>query len=188
MLTALRMELGNLEELRNMNEEQFQEHLEQARSLTAQTLHAVRDLAMGLRPSMLDDLGLGPALEWQAREFSHRSGVPIDARIDGNLDHLPDLHRTCLYRIVQEALTNCARHSAAKNIGITLHGNKDHVSVTIQDDGVGFLPEQPAGKGLGLIGIEERVRELGGKMTIRSQPQQGTHLEVRIPLRQELPL
>jgi signal transduction histidine kinase len=182
MLTAMRMELGNLEQLRNSNGDQFGAHLEDARRLTGQALQLVRDLAMGLRPSMLDDLGLAPALEWQAREFSRRSGLPVTAQIDGLLDQLPDTHRTCVYRVVQEALTNCARHSKAKTIRITLHGDKHWVSLVVQDDGVGFAPDKSSAKGLGLIGIEERVQELGGKVAIFSQPQRGTLLQVEIPL------
>jgi signal transduction histidine kinase len=87
-LTALRMELGNLGRLRKTGDGEFQEHLEGSRQLAGEALQVVRDLAMGLRPSMLDDLGLAPALEWQAREFYRRSGVPVTVQIDGNLDPL----------------------------------------------------------------------------------------------------
>ncbi len=108
-LTALRVELGNLEALRNgASDRQFLEHMEDAKTLAEQTLRAVRDLAMGLRPSMLDDLGLGPALQWQAREFSRRTGTLVQVSLDGLPESLPDGYRTCLYRVVQEALTNCA--------------------------------------------------------------------------------
>ena len=182
MLTAMRMELGTLEQLRAADGERFQQHLEEAKQLAGQMLYVVRDLAMGLRPSMLDDLGLAPTLEWQAREFSRRSGVPVTTKTDGNLDHLSDLHRTCIYRVVQEALTNCARHAKAKSIRITLRGDQNWLSLTVQDDGVGFVPQKPSGKGLGMIGMEERVGELGGKVVIFSQPQTGTLLQVDIPL------
>lgn len=185
-LTALRMELGNLGRLRKAGDGEFQEHLEGTRQLAGEALQVVRDLAMGLRPSMLDDLGLAPALEWQAREFYRRSGVPVTVQIDGNLDPLSDSHRTCVYRVVQEALTNCARHSMASSIRIALHGDGETLSLTIQDDGLGFNSEKPSGRGLGLIGIEERVRELGGKTTIFSQPQKGTLLQMEMPLTPEV--
>jgi signal transduction histidine kinase len=181
MLTAIRMEIGNLEQLRGADERLFLQHLEGARTIAAEALQVVRNLAMGLRPSMLDDLGLGPALEWQAREFSRRSGIPVSLEVDGLLEDLPDPHRTCIYRVVQEALTNCARHSKAQNVRITFHADRERLSLTIQDDGVGLSSHPATLKGLGLIGIEERVRELGGRVTIVSQPQKGTLLQVDVP-------
>jgi len=185
MLTALRVELRNLEELRQAPDEQFRERLEDARRLAESALRTVRDLAMGLRPSMLDDLGLGPAVQWQAREFSRRYGVPVTVAMDGKLEDLPERQRTCVYRVVQEALTNCARHAHARQIRVTIHGREDSLIVTVQDDGVGFDPGEAAGRGLGLLGIQERVRELGGKVNIFSQPGRGTLLTVEVPLRGE---
>ena len=186
MLTALGMELGNLAPLRNSSPEQFQEHLEDAKRLTADTLRSVRDMAMGLRPSMLDDIGLGPALEWQGREFSRRGGVPVTVQLDGTLDHLPEAHRTCIYRVVQEALTNCAKHARAKNIRIAVYGREDAVSVSVQDDGLGFWPETAPHKGLGLIGIQERVRGLDGQVSVVSHPNRGTLIRAEIPLRNKV--
>jgi signal transduction histidine kinase len=181
MLTGMGMELANIESQRTSSPEKCHAHLEEARRLNAETLRSVRDLAMGLRPSMLDDLGLGPALEWQGREFSRRSGVPVSVQIDGVMDPLPETHRTSIYRVVQEALTNCGRHARAKSIRVSVHGAPDRVSLTIQDDGVGFDPGAARGKGLGLLGIQERVRELGGTLEIVSQPHKGTMLKVEVP-------
>lgn len=187
MLTALRMEIGSLGELRDANAEEFQVHWKEAKGLAEQVMRTVRDMAMGLRPSMLDDLGLGPALEWQAREFARRSGITVDVEIDGTLEELPESHRTCVYRVVQEALTNCARHAQPGRIRITLHGRAESVSLTVQDDGVGFTPGPASRRGLGLIGIEERVRELGGEVAVVSQPGRGTLLRVEIPTAREVP-
>lgn len=181
MLSAMTMELGNLESS-IASPEKLRARLEEARRLNADTIRGVRDLAMGLRPSMLDELGLGPALRWQGREFSRRSGVPVTVQIDGELGGLPDVHRTCIYRIVQEALNNCARHARAKNIRISAYGRPDRVQLSIQDDGVGFDSEEADSRGLGLIGIEERVRELDGKVAITSHPSKGTILEVEVPV------
>ena len=183
MLTGIRMELANLASSRNGQPERFSERLEEAKRLTERVLHEVRDLAMGLRPSMLDDLGLGPALEWQGREFARRAGVPVTVQVDGALENLPDSHRTCIFRVVQEALTNCARHAHARNIRVSVHGRGDAVCVIVQDDGVGFDPKETAGRGLGLIGIEERVRELNGNMSVVSQPRKGAVLRAEIPVR-----
>jgi signal transduction histidine kinase len=182
-LTALRMELANLEELRDSPGEEFPNRLKEAKQLVEQTLASVRNLAMGLRPAMLDDLGLGPALEWQGREFSRHSGIPVNVEVGGALDGLPDAYRTCVFRIVQEALTNCARHARAKTIRVAVHGRQDAVFLSVQDDGVGIAGSESSGPGLGLIGIEERARELGGAVTIYSQPDKGTTLRVEIPLR-----
>jgi signal transduction histidine kinase len=187
MLTALRMEIGNVEQLRHTHSGEFQEHVTAAKALAEQTLRTVRDLAMGLRPSMLDDLGLASALKWQAREFTRYAGVPVDVRIEGSLDQLSEDHRTCIYRIVQEALTNCARHAAAKSIRISLQGHNDILALAVQDDGVGFSLAPDDEPGLGLLGIEERVRELGGKMSIESQAEKGTLLKVEIPSSREVP-
>ncbi|MCS6953185.1 MAG: sensor histidine kinase [Bryobacterales bacterium] len=185
MLTALRMELGSLGSLRDSPQD-FERHLREAKTLAEQTLAAVRDLATGLRPAMLDDLGLGPALEWQARDFARRSGIPVTVEIDGSLEGLPESHRTCVFRIVQEALTNCARHARAQNIRVAVHGGPEKLSLMVQDDGVGLAPREAGGRGLGLLGIQERVRELGGSMTIRSQAQRGTLLQVEIPTPREV--
>jgi signal transduction histidine kinase len=95
------------------------------KELVYRTVTAVRDLAMGLRPSVLDDLGLVAALEWQVREFRRRSGILVNLNLEGELTALPDGHRTCLYRIVQEALTHCGRHSEAKHVELTIQGGKD---------------------------------------------------------------
>lgn len=181
MLTALRMELANLEGIRHAPGEQFTERVREAKQLAEQTLMSVRNLAMGLRPSILDDLGLAPALEWQGREFSRRGNLPVEVTVDGDLDGLPDAHRTCVFRIVQEALTNCARHAQARSVRVAVHGGPDAIAVSVQDDGVGFAGADAAARGMGLIGVQERANELGGTMTIRSEPGKGTTLHVRIP-------
>jgi signal transduction histidine kinase len=181
MLTALSMELGNLEELRSTPGEEFAGHLEEAKKLNQETLRTVRSISSGLRPSVLDELGLAPALQWQAREFSRRSGVPVDLLLDGDLE-VPDEHRTCVYRIVQEALTNAARHARAKSIRVTLHGGGEALSLAIEDDGLGFDVQRVRGRGLGLLNIEERVRELGGHVQFLSAPNRGTLMRCEIPV------
>lgn len=178
-LTALGIEIGNIERLRNSTE--FAEHVADAKGLAQETLKTVRNLAMGLRPSLLDDSGLVPALKWQVREFSKRMNVSVDLQIDGGLDDLPENVSTCVYRVVQEALTNCARHARASHIRVSVHGQSDYLSLAIQDNGVGFSPGLVS-SGTGIIGMEERVRELGGSLKIDSQPHRGTLLTVGIPM------
>jgi len=183
LLTALRMELGNMERARNAAQEPPDSHLEQAKKLAESTLRTTRDIAMGLRPTMLDVLGLGPALEWQAREFTRRYRIPIQLQIDGNIGEVPDPHRTYLYRIVQEGLTNCARHSQAKNIRVSLEDANGQLAVRVEDDGVGFDAHAGVVYGLGLLGMSERVRELCGNISIQSKPGQGTRIAVTLPLK-----
>jgi signal transduction histidine kinase len=188
VLTGLSMELGNLEIDASRLPGKFREHLNSAKRLTAETLRLVRDLAMGLRPSMLDDLGLEAALEWQGRQFSRQIGVPVVVESYGQLEDLPESHRTCIFRIVQEALTNCARHANASNIHVSVYGESDSVEVTVRDDGVGFDPDSQLGAGIGLLGLRERVRELGGIASIHSQIHKGTSINARVPVHKEIPV
>ncbi|MEO8132165.1 MAG: ATP-binding protein [Bryobacteraceae bacterium] len=186
MLTALSMELGNIEELLPSRDEQIITHVEEAKKLNQETLRAVRNISSGLRPSVLDELGLVPALRWQAREFSRRSGVPVDLQLDGEIVDLPEEYRTCIYRVVQESLTNSARHAQARLIRVTLHGGMDMLCLTVEDDGKGFDVQQARGRGLGLLNIEERVRELGGRVQFDSRPSRGTQLRCEIPIPKEV--
>src|SRR5439155_3482837 len=151
MMTALGMELGNLEAIRTGNLETFRSRIEDAKRLNADAMRTIRDLAMGLRPSMLDDIGLEAALQWQGREFSRHTGVPATVRVDGSLDYLSDTQRTCIYRVVQEALTNCARHAKARNVRVSVSKERNGIVVLVRDDGTGFSPSLRGG--LGLLGI-----------------------------------
>ena len=181
LLTALRMELGNMERNRIAAGEELDPHLDQAKKLAESTLRTTRDIAMGLRPAMLDVLGLGPALEWQAREFTRRYRIPIQLQIEGDIKDVPDPHRTYLYRIVQEGLTNCARHAQAKNIRVSLEDADGKLTACVQDDGVGFDQHRGVVQGLGLLGMAERVRELCGNISIQSEPGKGTRISVVLP-------
>lgn len=181
MLTALRMELGRAERMRAVTGDGFAAAVAECKHLSETMMRTVRDISLGLRPSMLDDFGLRPALEWHARDFSRRYGVPIDLKVTGAFDALAEAHRTCIYRVVQEALTNCARHARASYITIELQEVVGSIELTIQDNGVGFV-KGSHGSGLGLVGIDERVRELSGTVTIRSKPDTGTTLHITIPV------
>jgi len=137
----------------------------------------VRNMALLLRPSMLDDLGLIPALKWHAREITRRTGLPVKMIADEIGDDLADSYRTCMYRFVQEALNNCARHAQATEARVVVRQDADGLSVSVQDDGIGFDPRKE--KGMGLLGMEERVERLGGLFRIESQPGQGTLVSIR---------
>jgi signal transduction histidine kinase len=183
MLTALRMELGKAERVRSSNGDGFASSVADCKRIIDTVMASVRALSMGLRPTMLDDFGLGSALEWHVRDFSRRYDVPVFLTVEGEVDRLPEPHRTCVYRVVQEALTNCAKHAQAKRVDVTLRDLNGHLRLTIRDDGVGVeLSEDRRGGGLGLVGIEERVREVQGVVSIRSRAGAGTTLEIDIPV------
>jgi signal transduction histidine kinase len=184
LLTALRMELGRIERVGKGANAVLGNTVAECRQLVDNMVHTVRDLALGLRPSMLDDFGLEPALEWLARDFTRRSHVPVELVVSGPLEALGDQHRTCAYRIVQEALTNCVRHAKATQISVTLRADADALSVSVRDDGVGLDPGRRA-RGFGLRGIEERVRELGGSIQLSSGIGKGATLSVQLPLSTE---
>jgi signal transduction histidine kinase len=182
-MTALGIEIANLEKLRSAaTPEVFRARIEEAKKLNADAMRSIRDLAMGLRPSMLDDLGLEPALQWQGREFSRHTGVPANVQVSGVLDELSDSQRTSIYRLVQEALTNCARHAKAKNVLVSVQAKDNQVIVVVQDDGIGFEASARSRSGLGLLGIQERVQALEGSLKIASERNKGTVLRAEIPL------
>jgi signal transduction histidine kinase len=181
VLTGLRMELGRLERLTAPSTPQVGPVVAGCKELVDDMFRTVRNLALGLRPSMLDDFGLQAALEWHVRDFTARYAITVNLKIEGHFDTLPDKHRTCVYRVVQEAMTNCARHAHAQTIDVVVRALAGQLSVTVTDDGVGLDPDKRR-DGLGLRGIEERVKELQGAMTISPEPANGTTLTIRLPL------
>jgi signal transduction histidine kinase len=179
-LTALGMELGKLQ--KELLGEGLGEQVSEAKRLNSSAMRAIRDLAMGLRPSMLDDFGLEPALQWQGREFSRHTGVPASVHVENLPDGLSDAHRTTVYRIVQEALTNCAKHARATHVQVTVSGRENRIELQIKDNGVGIDAKSRSDFGLGLLGIEERVQELEGKLNVSSTAGHGTALQITIPV------
>ncbi len=180
VLTALRMELGRIDRQRSPHDRQIATAVVECKGLVDRMFSTVRDLALGLRPSMLDDFGLQAALEWHVRDVISRSRVKVDLEMDGDLDQLPDRYRICLYRAVQEALTNCLRHAQAAAIHTSVRHRGDSLEADVVDNGVGF-DGVSLGPGLGLRGIGERVRELHGEMTIGPAGDSGTRLSIRLP-------
>jgi signal transduction histidine kinase len=178
-MSAMLVELGRLEAA-PLESGIRRDRLQTVRRMAEASVGMVRNMALLLRPSMLDDLGLIPALRWQAREVTRRTGLKVKMVADELADGLPDSHRTCVYRVVQEALNNCAKHSQATEIRVIVRQNQDGLSVSVQDDGIGFDPRQE--KGMGLLGMEERVERLGGLLSIESQPGNGTVLSIDFPL------
>jgi len=129
---------------------------------------------------MLDDFGLVPALNWHAREMTKRTGLNVVLTADEAADDLPDEHKTCIYRLVQEAVNNAARHASARTVQVELRREEDRVHVSVRDDGAGF--DTRIVRGLGLLGMEERVRRLGGRIAVDSQPGRGTAILAELPV------
>jgi signal transduction histidine kinase len=181
VLTALRMELGRIDRARPLIDSRSADAVAECRRLVDQMFRTVRDLALGLRPSMLDDFGLQPALEWYVRDVARRYGIDVEFDVRGDLDVLPERHRTCVYRAVQEALTNCVRHAKAQTVTVSVVGTNDRLDVAVVDDGIGLDPVRRR-DGLGLRGIEERVKELHGTVTIGGAAGAGTTITITLPV------
>jgi signal transduction histidine kinase len=181
VLTALRMELGRIERSRAPADARVGVAVAECKNLVDDMFRTVRDLALGLRPSMLDDFGLQPALEWHVRDLTSRCDMDVELNMDGDFDILPDRYRTCVYRAVQEALTNCVRHAKARAINVSVTSHGDHLDASVTDNGIGFDSARLR-NGLGLRGIEERVKELHGALTISNADGGGARLAIRLPL------
>jgi signal transduction histidine kinase len=179
-LSALLVETGNTTALLPPASDDLRRHLESIKHLAESSVNVIRNMSLLLRPSMLDDLGLVPALEWQAREVSKRTGLRVRVSADESADNLPDEHKTCIYRVVQEALHNCARHAQARGVDVVVRDQPEKILLTIADDGHGFEARQV--RGLGLLGMEERVTHLGGSFEVNSQTGQGTQVKVELPI------
>ncbi len=196
VLTSLLISLAVLEE--SITTPEARDRIADTRALAHKTLRAIRNLSIDLRPSALDDLGLLPALRWYIKEYQQKCSIEVEFQATDFKERLPAEIETALYRIVQESLTNTARHANARKVYITLKEEVNAVYATISDDGCGFdiqalqktsVQERGSGlesgsglgRGLGLIGMQERAILLDGSLEITSHPGQGTKVEVRIP-------
>ena len=180
-LTGVLLEMANLSTLiRTRDPETVAAKAAEIKREVENSIGVVRNMALLLRPSMLDDLGLVPALQWQAREISKRSGIWVKVDAVSVSEDLPEEHKTCVYRIVQEALHNCVQHAAARHVKVGVEQQAEGLRLAIEDDGKGFDAQQ--GRGMGLLGMQERVGYLGGTFEVESAPGKGTTLKVTLPL------
>lgn len=182
MLTGLKLKLANISTL---PKDKVLEQLKQAQAMTSDLINKVRQLSLDLRPSMLDDLGLLPAVQWLTTQYSSQTGIQVGLthkNLEGKR-FSSELEITA-YRIIQEGLTNIARHAQVKKAKLDIHGGSQLIKVQIIDHGIGFNPVAILHKHetSGLSGIRERVAMLGGKFTIQSKPRQGTILTVELPI------
>ena len=180
-LTALKMDLAWVIRRMTTNGQIAEKLAEMVRACDA-IIGTVRRISAELRPGILDDLGLAAAIEWQVEEFTKRTGIPCELR--STLGH-PQLERdlaTALFRIFQEALTNIARHASASRVRVALDLERGRLKLEVEDDGVG-VPENAGKTSLGLLGMRERARRLGGECDIRRLEPRGTLVRVAVPLR-----
>jgi two-component system, NarL family, sensor histidine kinase UhpB len=149
--------------------------------LVNQAMEELAGLARQLRPAALDDHGLVPAIETQLKRFASRTGVEVRLAVRGDPSRLDGDQQTAIYRVAQEALTNVGRHAGATCVEVELSANGRGAELRVRDDGSGFEPDAHRGGGLGLEGMAERARLVGGELDVRSSPRGGTSVRLRIP-------
>jgi len=180
-LAALLVGLRTIEEARTMAE--AGKLAQQMREVAARTLHDVGRLARGLHPAVLDELGLAVAVTRHVQEFARLHAIAEDTRIEGlDAEPLLPLVQNTVYRVLQEALTNVAKHAAARRVSVRLERYDTMVELQVRDDGVGFKPGANH-RGLGLQGMRERAALLGGAVQLESAPGKGTLITARFPVR-----
>ena len=182
LLTMLQMDVAWCKEKQPTGNAAFAAKLDRMEALLKSTIAATRRIASDLRPLMLDDLGLVPSIEWLVENFSQRTGIACALTVADRELQLPKAHATAIFRIVQESLTNIAKHAQAAHADITIEHEPNALVVRIEDDGVGFSPQAPRKpQSFGLFGLRERASLMGGEVTITSVPGEGTSVELRLP-------
>src|ERR1035441_6092391 len=179
-LGALLVDIGRLSTTLSGDPPEVKEQLDNLKSVAERTFQSVRNIALLLRPSMLDDLGLAAALEWQGREVSRRSEIEVSVDSESVPEDLPDESKIYIYRLVQEALHDAVRHSGARNAKVVVERLAKSIVVRVTDDGRGFDPGRS--RGMGILGMEERVKRLGGTLRVESQPGKGTTVTAEFPI------
>ncbi len=184
-LTALKISLELIQEDLPLESGLLRQRIGDAAALTTTTMEQIRLLAQDLRPPALDAVGLGPTLQGFCRDFAKRTQLSIDY-LGLELPMLPEAVNICLYRFLQEALTNVAKHACANQVCVALRHDAETVSLSVEDDGRGFdgqarLSVSGWPMGIGLLGMQERLESLGGRLEIESRPGQGTRLVAHLP-------
>ena len=185
-LALLQIEVSHASALAAAAPSALRIRLDRVRDLAERTVLTIRSISLLLRPALLDDLGLVPALQFQLEEFLRRSGVHCDFTEEGVADQLPDTVKTCVYRVVQEALHNCEKHAGATHVQLSVRQFPDRLVAEVVDNGKGFSIDaqgRPArSRGLGLLGSRERAVNVGGSLNIESAPGCGTRVTLTVPL------
>jgi len=180
LLTGFKMDVSWLnKKLANNEDPSLREKLSEMTVIVDEAVKFVRKLAAELRPGILDDLGLVPALDWHSKEFEKRYGISVDFKSSADEVKVSSQAATGLYRIYQESLTNVARHSNAKKVTANLEADDKEIRLSIRDDGSGFDTTKKTGT-LGLLGMKERAAMIGGVLEIISSPGMGTQVLIKV--------
>jgi signal transduction histidine kinase len=190
-LTAIALGLRGVETVLDGDPPGLVAQIRELQSFSTSALGELRQIIADLRPSQLDDLGLVAALQWYVQEFEKRRTIPTHFMVEGQRTRLPAEYEIVLFRIVQEALTNVAKHARAGQAEVKLEFFSAQVEVMVRDNGRGFDPKlifyhKRPHAGWGLLGIQERALLLGGQFNLDSQPGQGTSIRVKVPLMMEV--
>ena len=185
-LALLQIEISRAQTVSGSHSDGLYDSLARARELAERTVQTIRNMALLLRPALLDDLGLVPALQFLLEDFLRRSHIATEFVDDGVADQFPDTVKTCVFRVLQEALHNCEKHSGATRVRVAVRQFPDLLFLDVDDNGRGFALN-PHGmplktSGLGLLGIRERAANCGGTLTVDSAPGRGTRIALRVPL------
>jgi len=185
ILTAVKMDLMWIDRQVSMGEKEVHRRLESAVELINEGAQSVRKICSGLRPAILDDLGLGPAMEWQTNEFSSRTGIACRTTLPPTKLGLSTNCASAFFRIFQECLTNIGRHAHARTVDVSLFREGEEVVMIVQDDGEGIrdIARAPS---LGILGMKERAQSCGGELLIDSSVGRGTAVMLRIPVHSNL--
>ncbi|MBU6402622.1 MAG: PAS domain S-box protein, partial [Verrucomicrobia bacterium] len=190
-LTAINVNLAMLKSAADLDTRQCRTRIAETQALLEQSMETVHRFARELRPAMLDDLGLIPALRSYANSFAQRTGIQVRFKLDRVAEDLNGEQKTVIFRVTQESLTNVAKHAQASAVDLRVRRVKSGVRLEVQDNGKAFEVEHQLcakkNKRLGLLGMQERVRLVNGEFTILSQPNHGTLVRVQIPLKPNLP-
>ena len=185
-LALLQIEISHAQGAVDAQPPALRENLQRARALAEKTVQTVRNISVLLRPALLDDLGLVPALQFQIEDFQRRSGIACEFVEENVAEHLSDAVKTCVYRVVQEAMHNAEKHSGASKVQVSVRQLPQWLLVEIEDNGCGFqvnskgMPSNT--RGLGIVGMRERATITGGTLVIDTAPAHGTRIALRIPV------
>jgi signal transduction histidine kinase len=184
-LTSINVRLAALAKAAAINTKGLEQNIASTQKLVEKSVEIVHRFARELRPAVLDDLGLIPALHSFMKSFSARTGVHVHLKAFAGVEHLEMSRRTVLFRVAQEALTNVGRHAHASQVEVSLQERPDGVGMQIKDDGKSFNVERTlqanGGKRLGLLGMRERLEMVGGTFGIESAPDRGTTITAQMP-------
>jgi PAS domain S-box-containing protein len=184
ILTAIKMDMAWITRHLPESETSALARLDESIHLINDGVKAVRTICSGLRPGVLDDLGLAAAIEWQANDFAVRNGIPCEVSVPPIDLHLDGDRATATFRIFQECLTNIVRHAQAKSVRIALFQQEESILLIVEDDGIGFHDSGISNSlgSLGLLGMKERAQFCGGDVQISTSPGHGTTVTVRVPM------